>query len=208
MDALEILSKDHRAVEKLFTEFGEAKGAHATRLARKIVAELAKHAAIEEQTLYPEARRELPDAVELVDEALAEHREMKKMLADLEGASAANDDLQAKVANLSQLVRHHVAEEEARLFPEIERTLGRDRLLALGEFILRSRSGPGNELHGLVESAAASPAGTFAEEATGDPRAAKIHKQSATPHAKARPEKTHALDEKKARVERKRSASR
>ena len=65
-DAIALLKADHREVERLFKAFEKA-GSAAHKSKRKLVdqmiAELSRHAAIEEEVLYPAARDEVAAAV-------------------------------------------------------------------------------------------------------------------------------------------------
>jgi Hemerythrin HHE cation binding domain len=81
VDAVELLKHDHRMVEQLFRIYDAA---HSDRQRRGVVEitvrELSKHAALEEVTVYPFAKRFLGDSVD-VDEQLGEHMSIKKTLA-------------------------------------------------------------------------------------------------------------------------------
>ena len=61
MDAIQLIKKDHAAVERLFKQFerAEARDQHAQMrsIVRKLVKELSVHATIEEQALYPALQR-------------------------------------------------------------------------------------------------------------------------------------------------------
>jgi iron-sulfur cluster repair protein YtfE (RIC family) len=122
-------------VEQLFKSFEKA-GDTAYRTKRKlvddIIRELSVHAAIEEQFLYPEARRELTDAEDDVLEAIEEHHVAKWILSELESMDPRNERFDAKVTVLIESVRHHVREEEHVLFPELKAGLSRGDLLELG----------------------------------------------------------------------------
>ena len=87
MNALTLLEQDHRDVEVLFTRFEQA-GPRAYRekkeIADQVVEQLAVHAAVEEQVLYPTIRTEIPDETPAVLEALEEHHLAKLALAEIE----------------------------------------------------------------------------------------------------------------------------
>jgi hemerythrin superfamily protein len=134
-DAIALLKADHRTVEKLFKSFEKA-GDSAYRAKRKlvddIIRELSIHAAIEEQFLYPAARRELPHAQEDVLEALEEHHVAKWILSELERMDPKDERFDPKVTVLIESVRHHVHEEEHELFTELRAGMSRKDLLELG----------------------------------------------------------------------------
>jgi hemerythrin superfamily protein len=132
MDAIALLKKDHRQVEQLFKAFERSRTAGDRRkIVRKLVTELSVHAAVEEQLLYPLLRDE-----EIVDdddvlEALEEHHVVKVSLLELDNMTAKEERYAPKVRVLTEMVRHHVEEEEKEVFPKL-RKLGAARLKDLG----------------------------------------------------------------------------
>ena len=135
-DAIEVLKRDHREVEHLFTTFeGLGAGAHKRRRAvvDKMIAALSRHAAIEELIFYPRIRREAPATEDVVLESLEEHHIVKWTLSELEDLPAEDERFTAKVTVLMESVRHHVKEEERDLFPKVRKALARDELADLGD---------------------------------------------------------------------------
>jgi hemerythrin superfamily protein len=144
MDAIALLKQDHREVQKLFRRFrGAGLGASKTSgdLAGQIVRELSRHAAIEEEILYPMLRELFPDDVseEFVFEALEEHHAAKSMLAEIDRLSPQDERFRAKVIVLIESVEHHVAEEERTVFPELRRALSRRQLNELGDALASAK---------------------------------------------------------------------
>lgn len=140
-NACELLDADHIAVKHLFVEYARlamapdpAAGADRAALAKKICEELTVHAQIEEEVFYPALRDASPDAAALLDEAQAEHREAKRMIAQLQAMERADPAMDALVADLNRAVEHHVKEERDELFPKA-RSSGLD-LDALGARLL------------------------------------------------------------------------
>src|SRR5438309_1925906 len=126
MDALTLLRNDHRTVERLFKDFektGDRAVKRKTGLVERIIGELSVHAAIEEQVLYPAARKADPDLDDQVLEALEEHHIVKWTLSELDGMDADDERFDAKVRVLIESVRHHVKEEEGDLFPKLRKTM-------------------------------------------------------------------------------------
>ena len=71
------------------------------------------HAQIEEEIFYPafyEATRE----EDLHNEAIIEHDGVKKLIAEIESSGPGDDYFDARVKVLSEMVKHHVNEEEQR----------------------------------------------------------------------------------------------
>jgi len=114
-DAIALLKADHRKVEKLFEEFKTARDeARKVALVREICTELTVHATIEEKIFYPacSAKVEEDRLDEALDEAHVEHDGAKVLIAELSQGSPRDEFYDAKVKVLSELIRHHVKEEE------------------------------------------------------------------------------------------------
>ena len=113
MDAIAMLKADHRLVEELFEKFGNTKGkVTQQRLAEQICLELKVHTVIEEEIFYPACRGRIED--DLVDEAYVEHDAAKLLINEIEAGGPEEDFYAAKVKVLSEMIEHHVEEEEKR----------------------------------------------------------------------------------------------
>jgi hypothetical protein len=134
LDAIALLKADHRKVEELFEKFESAKSPSAKqKLVEQICTELTVHATIEEEIFYPACTGEVEDD-ELVPEAYVEHDGAKVLIAELMGSAPDDEFYDAKVKVLSEMIKHHVKEEEKRsegLFAEAKEA-GLD-MDALGE---------------------------------------------------------------------------
>ena len=139
-DACALLDADHIAVKHLFVEYArlailpaaEASQTRRTELALMICDELSVHAQIEEELFYPALRKALPADADLVDEATAEHREARELIADIRQLDQANAAMDTLVAELNVAIEHHVKEEREQLFPKARAAPALD-LPALGE---------------------------------------------------------------------------
>jgi hemerythrin-like domain-containing protein len=118
--AIVLLKRDHREVEEFFEEYEELDNNRAkAELARKICNTLKVHTQIEEEILYPAARKATGDN-DLLDEALVEHAGAKHLIGEIEAMEVGDDLYDAKITVLGEQIKHHVKEEEEELFPEIE----------------------------------------------------------------------------------------
>lgn len=136
MDAITLLKHDHKAVEALFKRFenaGDRAYTEKRAVVDRIIEELAKHAAIEEQLFYPVVRATVPDTEDLALESLEEHHIVKWVLSELDGMDPEDQRFDAKVTVLIENVRHHVEEEEGEFFPKVRAELGRNALGDLGD---------------------------------------------------------------------------
>jgi iron-sulfur cluster repair protein YtfE (RIC family) len=120
-------------VEQLFRDYRAAASQKQRRGVVEItVRELSKHAALEELTVYPLARRYLPDGTVDVDEHLSEHMEVKKTLAALDSLPAADDAERGLVEELQREIEHHVREEEQHFMPALRGAMDDAALEELG----------------------------------------------------------------------------
>ena len=120
-NAITLLRADHQKVTDLFENFEKSRATAKKKvIAQEICKELTVHATIEEEIFYPAAKAALDDT-EMVPEALVEHDGVKKLIAEIEG-SAEGEMFEARVKVLSELIKHHVKEEQTELFPAVKKT--------------------------------------------------------------------------------------
>ena len=113
-DAIALLKADHREVEGYFEAFEKARSDdRKQQLAEKICRALTVHTTIEEEIFYP-AFLEATEEEELHHEAAVEHDGAKKLIAEIESSGPDDDYYDAKVTVLSEMIKHHVNEEEKR----------------------------------------------------------------------------------------------
>ena len=114
IDAIALLKADHRTVEELFANFVAAKGdGRKKALAEQICLELTVHTKIEEDIFYPACEGSVED--DLLKEAYVEHDGAKVLIAEIEAGGPGDEFYDAKVKVLSEMIEHHVEEEERRV---------------------------------------------------------------------------------------------
>ena len=114
MDAIALLKADHRKVEELFEKYEHTRGdERKAALARQICTELMIHSTIEEEIFYPSCKDKIEDE-EVLQQAYVEHDGAKVLIAELLHGSSSDEFYDAKVKVLSELIKHHVKEEEKR----------------------------------------------------------------------------------------------
>ncbi|MDP8932058.1 MAG: hemerythrin domain-containing protein, partial [Actinomycetota bacterium] len=123
-DAIDLLAKDHREVEGLFSEYESATDTDTkTDIAHRVVHDLAVHGEVEELRFYPRLREVLEDGDRLADEAINEHLAIKETLNAIDSMTADEDGFDQRMRELIAEVRHHVEEEEGELFPKLREAL-------------------------------------------------------------------------------------
>jgi hemerythrin superfamily protein len=112
-DPIALLKSDHRKVEALFKSFENAKSKSVKqRLAHDICLELSVHTTIEEEIFYPGVKASVEH--DLYDEAYVEHDGAKVLIAEILVGTPDDEFFDAKVKVLSEMIKHHVKEEEQR----------------------------------------------------------------------------------------------
>lgn len=121
-DACTLLQEDHNELERRFEQYKAAHdGARQELLASEICQTLLVHMQIEEEIFYPAFQRATGDNYRLQD-SLKEHNEGRELIAKIEG-----DRQNAKLMlDLEDLMRHHIMDEENKMFPEARKAQGMD----------------------------------------------------------------------------------
>ena len=114
LDAVALLKADHRKVADLFASFEAATGDGKKKaLAEQICMELTVHTKIEEDVFYPACEGAVEE--DLLKEAYVEHDGAKVLIAEIEAGGPDDEFYDAKVKVLSEMIQHHVEEEEKRV---------------------------------------------------------------------------------------------
>lgn len=145
MDAIELLKHDHRMVEQLFRDYGAAGGPPGGDQQRRGVVEIAirelsKHAALEELMFYPFAKQVLPDQGDRLDEHLAEHLAVKRLLVELDRLEPGADREAALMRELQGELDEHIDEEENQLMPMVRDAADQESLDELGAEIDKGKA--------------------------------------------------------------------
>lgn len=141
-DAIVLLKEDHKKVRKLFRQF-EAAGDRAFKkkadLVKQIISELTVHTYVENEVMYPQVRKLLPDLDEDVLESYEEHHLADVLCSELYTLPAESEHFTAKTTVLIEMVSQHMTEEEQDWFPKVRDGLKRKQLQELGDQIEKAR---------------------------------------------------------------------
>jgi hypothetical protein len=130
--ATNLLIRQHTEVKALFKAIEDAPNRVAkTKLFEELARALVAHDAIEREIFYPACRKTL-GMTKLLGEALVEHGVIEFCLYEADRARK-SEDFEYKSKVLSEMVLHHVKEEERELFPEVEKAFSLAELEALGK---------------------------------------------------------------------------
>ncbi|MFI2666289.1 hemerythrin domain-containing protein [Micromonospora carbonacea] len=141
-DAIVVLKEDHKEMRRLFRAFQDAQEGPASqrqKLVGQILEALTVHTYLENEVMYPEVRKLLPDLEDDILESYEEHHVADLLCAELAAMDADDDHFNAKTTVLIENVEHHVEEEEQEWFPKVREALGRKQLQEIGERMIALR---------------------------------------------------------------------
>jgi hemerythrin superfamily protein len=140
-DAIVILKDDHKEVRALFREFEKSTTTKARKgtIVKKVIELLTVHTYIENEVMYPEVRRLLPELEDDVLESYEEHHVADVLVMELAALKPGDERFEAKTTVLIENVRHHMDEEEQDWFPKVRDGLGRTQLRDLGVQLLEAK---------------------------------------------------------------------
>ncbi|MEV0354437.1 hemerythrin domain-containing protein [Nocardia sp. NPDC050697] len=134
-DAIVLLREDHKQIRKLFREFEKAgDDANATkgRVIDKVIEALTVHTYIENEAMYPEVRKLVPELEDDILESYEEHHVADILVFELSLLKPEDERFTAKAKVLIENVDHHIDEEEQEWFPKVREALGRKQLQEIG----------------------------------------------------------------------------
>ena len=137
MDVLSIIKQEHREVGALIDEANkcDAGDERLRELAEEIATKLSTHLAIEERLFYAQLKARAEDEEEKVDvfEAYTEHAAAKSLMQMINSGRKPDEQFKAEVQVLGENVKHHVEEEESKVFGIARELLEKEELDEIGE---------------------------------------------------------------------------
>lgn len=137
MNVLDIIKQEHRDVGALIdaTDKVDPGDERLYDLAAQIQEKLSQHLAIEERLFYAKLRERAEEQDERVDvfEAYTEHAAARALMEMLNAKRQPDEKFKAELQVLGENVKHHVKEEESKVFAVAKTYLDADELDAIGE---------------------------------------------------------------------------
>jgi hemerythrin-like domain-containing protein len=137
-DVVDLLTADHREFDRIFRELEQLMGRseadaveHKRDLVDEVTIGLVKHSVAEETRVYPRVERQVDE--QEAEHAREEHDEAEETLKRLERLDADDPEFDRAVQELIRDVRHHIEEEEGRMFVELRSAFSRDELLDMAQ---------------------------------------------------------------------------
>ncbi len=130
-NAIELLTQQHDEIEALLVEVSATNSTSArTGALSELADKLTLHLAVEQELLYPAADPLI--SAEVRTELLAEHQEIKRILADLIWLEQEDQRFARKLIGLQSLLQLHETWQETELFTRLAQGLPAPRLADLG----------------------------------------------------------------------------
>jgi hemerythrin superfamily protein len=132
---LNLLKEDHKQVNDLLEQIVDTTGRAAKKrqeLFEQVKTALLAHSHAELEVFYKPLLEKGDDPDALL-EAEVEHQVVERLLDDIEQSEPSDEKWLAKVTVLSELVQHHVKEEEKEIFKLARETFGRNELEQMGQ---------------------------------------------------------------------------
>ncbi len=135
MDAIDLLTSQHREMEALFKQvLGSGDTGATKKLFAEVADKLTTHITSEEEVFYPAVRAKRTEDILL--ESLEEHLSLKRLLADLLLMQPSDQTFEPKFKVLKEQAEHHHKEEEEHLFPKVSKLLDEGARKTLAQEIM------------------------------------------------------------------------
>ncbi|MBA1194619.1 hemerythrin domain-containing protein [Pseudomonas entomophila] len=138
MNAIELLTNDHKTVKKLLddlTSTTERAVKKRAELLGKLNYELQLHTQLEEEILYPAFKKAgKKEEATMYYEAKEEHRTVDALvLPDLMKTDTGTVEFSGRAKVMKELLEHHIEEEESEMFPKARELFSDAELETLGQ---------------------------------------------------------------------------
>jgi hemerythrin-like domain-containing protein len=137
-DVVDVLTADHREFDRIFTELEGLRGrtepdvlTRKRELVDEVTIGLVKHSVAEETQVYPRVEKQIDK--EEAEHSKHEHAEAEETMKRLERMDPEDPGFDGAVAELIAEIRHHVQEEESRMFGELRANFSREELVEMAE---------------------------------------------------------------------------
>jgi hemerythrin-like domain-containing protein len=134
MDALQLLTDDHRRVKKMLAELDDtSERAIKTRerVFAKLQQDLEVHETIEEEIFYP-ALKDHPKTRDIALEGYEEHHVVDEVMGEMRELPVSDETWTAKFSVMKENLEHHIEEEEDDMFAQARKVFEPEELDELG----------------------------------------------------------------------------
>lgn len=130
-DVIELITADHRDVEALFAEMKRHPENRPTLFA-EVCAKFLAHSVAEEERVYPEIAKLVPEERPEVEHGTSEHHKAEEMLFALQDMDCDSPEFERVLDEFIAAVHEHVQEEESQVLPVLAKAAPKRLLQELG----------------------------------------------------------------------------
>lgn len=132
-DVTKVLEDDHKLFKSLVRKIKKAEPEERKKLAVELQKRVKAHSDVEEEIVYPVFAEAGPQgSKELVGESKTEHEAAAAALRKLLQIDPSTDAFDGAIDAVEETLTHHADEEEDEMFPQMKKSLDKDRLKELG----------------------------------------------------------------------------
>lgn len=143
MDILEVIKKEHRQAASMLDQTAKCDPGNPKLfdLAEQLAYALSTHVQIEERLFYSRLRKDAKDEEQMVDvyEAYTEHDVAAHLIDLLKRGRKPDEKFKAELQVLGESVKHHIKEEESKIFSIAHKLIGASERDDLGEKWMKAR---------------------------------------------------------------------
>ena len=132
MDAVELLRKEHRQLENLFSRISSP-DEDRPEVLKDLMELIALHLDLEKQMLLPVIRDHVADGDAIADRLRDEHQRVEKILTILDRRKVNSPDVPDLVTEMLHFDDRHITEAEAVVLPGLRSALSAEELEDLGQ---------------------------------------------------------------------------
>lgn len=155
VDVVDFLTAQHERIKTLFDETLLAAGAEREESFVRLRRLLAVHETAEEEVVHPRAARELDNGRDVIEARLAEEKQAKSVLSELENVDVDSEFFTEKLRELRDDVLDHAGHEERDEFARLRAELSDTELQLLERAVKLAESIAPTRPHAGVEGALA-----------------------------------------------------
>jgi hemerythrin superfamily protein len=139
MDIIQCLKTEHQLVMGMIQRYESLNGAAAKhQVVMQLIPELSAHETAEEQAVYPQLRKLIPDMA-VIEAAIREQGELKGVLKQL-SVHKTEQEMETLMAQVKQLVTAHVSTEEGQLLPLVKQHVDQAMCEKLGNDFIGAKT--------------------------------------------------------------------
>jgi hemerythrin superfamily protein len=127
-----LLLADHEEAKAMFGRFGPNNRSEWPELFCDLTETLVRHEIAEEEVVFPEVRKVVPDGDHLADARIAEQQAAEELLSEMERLNTDDDKFRTSLQKLEVSVLDHAKNEEESVFTKLRTALDQDRREELG----------------------------------------------------------------------------